>query len=220
MLHGNWISTNRMKALLTIGFSILLATAAFGQNKKYNVAPDVVANVKHEQGSKIFQVLMAGVEVLELELTQPADAVYQIKTADYNFDGFKDFAFTSVAPVSGIHIFEIFLYHDDANTFEALEVPNGICETFGNVRVMPGTREMKSSCRTGSVKTSSDTYRWTGRYDLELVGSKDNTGETLKEIADEKDEKKLEKKEQLQEKREDLKQRKQEKKEEREDDDD
>lgn len=184
------------------------------------VANGLPATVKHEEGSKIVQVVMPGVEVIELELSQPPANLFQIKAADYNFDGYKDFAFVSMNQASGIQAYDIFLYHEDAKTFEQLDVPDGVCESFGNVRLTPSTMTFKSSCRGGNAKSSVDTYRWSSPFNLELVSSKDNTMEAQQEAAAEKAEKKAEKTGARQEVREEAAEKRKVRREEKEDGDD
>lgn len=79
------------------GILLLSATgagfSAFSQTKKLIIATGLQASISHTEGSKTVQVLMPGVEAIELELSQPPGTNFQIRTADYNFDGYKDFAF-------------------------------------------------------------------------------------------------------------------------------
>ena len=203
-------------------FTLLLAALGAGvsaQTKKITVAPGVIANVVHEPGSSALKVLIPGVEEIELELTQPASNTFLIKTADYNGDGFKDFAFTSKDPIPGAPtLYDIYLYHPLEKTFEALEMPEAVCPQFSNVRVNPADKTLRSSCRSGT-KSSMDIFRWADAYSLELVKSVDNSKEAQEEVAEEKAEQKADKAEQRKDVRENRAEQRKARKEETEEDD-
>lgn len=190
------------------------------QTKKYQIAPGIGATIIHNADTRLVQVLMAGVETIELELPQGPETQYQIKCMDFNFDGYKDFALVSVNQSTGTQVYEIFIYHYDEKTFEALEVPGGICEVFGNVRLNPGEKTLKSSCHAGP-KSSADIFHWASAFNLEFVKSVDNSKEAQTEKSEEKAELKTEKAEEKedmkQEKQEDRKDKKEKKKEDKED---
>lgn len=179
--------------------TLALAGLAFGaaaQTKKITVAQGITANVVHEPGSKSVKVLVPGVEEMDLDLTQPGANTFLIKTADYNGDGFKDFAMTSRDPMPGSPtVYDIYLYHPMDKTFEALELPEAVCQQFSNVRVNLSDRTLRSSCRAGN-KSSMDIFRWADNFSLELVKSVDNSKEAQEEAAEEKEEKKADKAEQ------------------------
>ena len=188
----------------------LCTLQANAQSKKYPIATGLYATVNHKEGSKSVQVLIQGVEIIELDLSQSPNNNFLIKTADYNFDGYKDFAFTSKDATPGAAtIYDIFLYHPTEKTFEALEVPEGACEAFGNVRVSMADKTIRASCRTGA-KASLDVYGWTDAFTLDLVKSNDNGADAQAEKADEKADKKASKLEEMREKREQLKEEKEE----------
>ena len=207
-----------MKLIFCLLCAALVSTAAAGQSKKLLIAHGLQATINHSAGSRTVQVLIPGVEIIELDLEQPVQPAYQIRTADYNYDGFRDFAFVAVNQASGTQGYEIFLYHPEDKSFEALDVPDGICGRFGNVRLSAGNRTLKSSCRSGG-KSSTDIYKWSSPFSLELVSSKDNTAETLGEAAEEKAELKAEKAGQRKEIRDERLEQRKEKREEREDED-
>lgn len=173
-----------------------LCTGAAAQTKKLAVAPGVSANIVHEPGSAIVKVLIPGVEEIELELTQSASNTFLIKSADYNGDGFKDFAMTSKDATPGAPtLYDIYLYHPLEKTFEALELPEGVCQHFSNVRLNAADRTLRSSCRSGT-KSSMDIFRWADAFTLVLTKSVDNSAEAQQEVAEEKADQKAEKAEQ------------------------
>ncbi len=192
---------------------------AAAQTKKLQIAPGLAATINHAQGSPGVQVLIPGVETIELDLGQPISAAYQIKAADYNFDGLKDFAFVAVNQTTGTQTYDIFIYHPEDKSFEALESPGGICERFGNVRLSAGDKTLRSSCRAG-VKSSMDIFKWTGRYALELVKSTDNSAEAQQEAAESKAEQKAEKADSRKDAREEKEEQRKDRKEAKEDDED
>src|ERR1043165_9800249 len=163
-----------MKTLLTA----LIALTAFSvnaQTKKLQITNGLTATIGHAQGSKTVQVLIPGVETIELDLSQPAGNTFLIKTADYNFDGYKDFAFTSkdAANPAGPTLYDLYIYNPQEKTFEAPENPGGACGQFSNIRLNAADKTLRSSCRSGS-KTSVDVYKWVTPSSLELVKSIDN----------------------------------------------
>jgi hypothetical protein len=164
---------------------------------------------------------MPGVEAIDLELTQPVENTFLIKTADYNFDGFKDFAFTSkdAANPAAPTVYDIYIYNPQEKTFEAPENPGGVCGQFGNIRLNAADKTLRSSCRSGN-KTSVDIFRWVTANTLELTKSTDNSLEAQQDVAEEKAEQKAEKADQRKEVREEKADRRKEKKDEREDKDD
>jgi hypothetical protein len=197
---------------------VLSAFSLQAQTKKIQIAPGLAANVQHVPGSPGVQVLIPGVETIELDLSMPLAGSYLIQTADYNFDGQKDFAFVGVNVAGGTQVYDIFLYHPADKSFEALDVPGGICERFGNVRLNAADKTLRSSCRSGT-KSSMDIFRWANPFALELVSSKDNSTDAQQEAAELKAEQKAEKQDVRKEVREDKLDRKKERKEEREDED-
>lgn len=199
---------------LVLFLLILLSVGARAQTKKYRVDPVVEAVVKHQEGASTIQVLLLGHEPIELDLTQPGSNVFQIKTADYNFDGFKDFAFVSVESTTGSMAYDVFLYHPADKSFEALEAPGGVCEGLSNVRLSIADKTLKSTCKSGS-KPSQDIFKWTGQFSLELERSVNNSADAQREKATEKTEYKMEK----QEEKVDRKEQRQSEKEDREDED-
>lgn len=205
-----------MMQRFSLVFLVMMVDSVFAQAqmKKYRVDQATEATVKHKEGAPTIQVLMLGQEPIELDLTQPGENIFQIKTADYNFDGFKDFAFVSIDATTGSQTYDIFLYNNIEKSFEALEAPAGVCEGLHNVRLSLADKTLKSTCKSGT-KTSSDIYKWTSQFALELVKSVDNSAETQKEKAAEKAESKKEK---LEEKADKKEQRKAEKEEQDEDD--
>lgn len=218
---GNWYKLCSAQRMKSIFLTIALAGSALGadaQTKKMQIRAGLPATINHAVGSNTVQVLIPGVETIELDLSQPVAATYQIKMADYNFDGQKDFAFVAVNQTSGTQVYDIFLYRPEDKSFEALDVPGGVCERFGNVRLAAGEKTLRSSCRSG-LKSSTDIFKWTSPFSLELVRSTDNSTEAQQEAAELKSEKKAEKADVRKEVREDKQERKKERKEEREDDD-
>jgi hypothetical protein len=184
-----------MKTILSFLAVALCVNAGFAQTKKLAISPSISATIQHAPGARTVQVLIPGVEVIELDLTQPGDAVFIIKTADYNFDGYKDFAFTSrdAAVPAAPTRYDIFLYHAEEKTFEPLEAEGGVCEGLSNVRVSVADKSLRSSCRAGTPKSSTDIYRWDSPFSLTLVKSIDNSAETMTEKAEEKADLKAEK---------------------------
>ena len=208
-LFPNFIS---MKYFLAVVVA-LCTFQANAQSKKYPIATGLYATVNHKEGSKSVQVLMQGVETIELDLSQSPNNTFLIKTSDYNFDGYKDFAFTSKDAAPGAPtIYDIFLYHPTEKSFEALEVPEGACEVFANVRVNVADKTIRASCRTGT-KASLDVYGWTDAFTLDLVKSNDNGADAQADKADEKADRKASKLEELRDKREQIKEQKEEKEE-------
>ncbi|MEO6833462.1 MAG: hypothetical protein ABI378_12835, partial [Chitinophagaceae bacterium] len=181
--------------------------------------------VKHQEGASTIQVLLVGQEPIELDLTQPGSNVFQIKTADYNFDGFKDFAFVSVDATTGSQTYDIFLYNSAERSFEALEAPTGVCDGLHNVRLSIADKTLKSTCKSGT-KSSQDIYKWTSQFALELEKSIDNSTEAQSEKAADKadlkkemQEEKVDKKEQRQSEEVDKKDQRQSEKEDKGDED-
>jgi hypothetical protein len=208
-----------MKSLF-FSLAVILSTINVqAQVKKYLIIPGVQASINHAAGSPTVQVLIPGVETIELDLSQPISATYQIKTADYNFDGQKDFAFVAVNQISGTQIYDIFIYRPDDKSFEALELPGGVCERFGNVRLTAADKTLRSSCKSGT-KSSTDIFKWGNAYALELIQSTDNSAEAQQEAAEMKSEQKTEKEETRKDVREEKTERKKERKEAKEDEDD
>ena len=207
-----------MKPITILLLAVLSISAASAQTKKYQVATGISAQISHAPNTATVEVAMPGVELISLDLAQPVAPTYLIKTNDYNFDGYKDFALVAVNQATGNQLYDIYLYHPADKTFETLEVPGGVCDRFGNVRISAGDKTLRSSCRAVS-KSSMDIFKYTDPFSLELVKSTDNSRETLQEVAEEKAEKKADKSDVRKEKREELQDRKKEKKEEREDDD-
>lgn len=190
-----------VKPILLVPCLFILGTIqSAAQSKKYAIAPGLSAEIAHTQGSKALSVKLSGVETIELDLTQPADGVFQIKSADYNFDGFKDFAFTEVANPGAIHPYDIYLYHPLEKTFELLERPDGACEFLGNVRINKQDKTLRSSCRSGT-KTSMDIFSWADSYSLNLMKSVDHGDEAQAIEAEVKAAQKEEKAEERKEKR-------------------
>lgn len=204
-----------MKALLTILLSATALSAA-AQSKKLQITNGLTANINHAQGSKTVQVLIPGVEAIELDLTQPVTNTFMIKTADYNFDGYKDFAFTSkdASLPNAPTVYDIFLYNPQEKVFEAPENPGGACGQFSNIRLNAADKTLRSSCRSGT-KTSTDIFRWVTPFSLELTKSTDNSMEAQQEIAEEKAEKKQERTEQRQDEKEERTEQRQNKREQR-----
>lgn len=199
--------------------SLGLGLSAAAQTKKITIAPGVTANVVHEPGASVVKVLIPGVEEIELELTQPAANTFMIKTADYNGDGFKDFAFTSKDPIPGSPVlYDIYLYHPMEKVFETLELPEAVCQHFSNVRVNAADKTLRSTCRAGT-KSSMDIFRWADAYSLELVKSVDNSAEAQQEAAEEKADVKAAKAEKRKDMKEDRTEQRKAKKEELEEED-
>jgi hypothetical protein len=197
---------------------LLIAVSMQAQTKKIQIAPGLSASIQHVPGSPGVQVLIPGVETIELDLSQPLANSYQIKAADYNFDGHKDFAFVGINAAGGTQIYDIFLYHPADKSYEALEVPGGICERFGNVRLTVADKTLRSSCRSGG-KSSMDIFKWVGPYNLELLKSKDNSTDAQQEAAELKAEQKAEKEDVRKDVREEKLDRKKERKEKYDEDD-
>lgn len=207
-----------MRLLLLI--ALLCAAASLSaQTKKLTIATGLQATINHAEGSKTVQVLLPGVETIELDLTQPGATAFQIKAADYNFDGYKDFAFVGLNVATGIQVYDIFLYHPADKSFEALEYTGGVCEALGNVRLNAGDKTLRSSCKANG-KTSTDVFRWTTPFAIELTKSIDNSAEKQQETAEEKAEKKAEKADTRKEIREEKAEKRKDRKEEREEKDD
>jgi hypothetical protein len=182
-----------MKSLLTILFAGL-ALGASAQTKKLQITNGLAATISHAQGSKTVQLLIPGVEAIDLDLTQSPGNTFLIKTADYNFDGYKDFALTSkdASNPAAPTVYDIYIYNPQDKTFEAPENPGGVCGQFSNIRLNAGDKTLRSSCRTGN-KTSLDIFRWVTPFSLELTKSTDNSQEAQQEASEEKAEKKQEK---------------------------
>lgn len=208
-----------MKPLLSL-LLLCLASSAFAQTKKYLVTAGLQATVKHDEGSNTVQVLLPGVDAIELDLSQPAGHSFVIKTADYNFDGYKDFAFTSRDPsdMMAPTVFDIFIYHPDEQTFEAPENPGGVCGQFSNVRLNAGDKTLRSSCRSGN-KSSTDVFRWVTPYSLELASSVDHSAEAQQERAEQKADEKADKQDARRDAREERNDKRQQKREDKDDDD-
>jgi hypothetical protein len=197
----------------------ILATftlSASAQTKKLLVANGITATIRHTAGSKTVQVLMPGVEAIDLELSQSAANAFLIKTADYNFDGYKDFAFAGkdASVPDAPTVFDIFLYNPQDKAFEAPENPGGACGQFSNIRLNAADKTLRSSCRSGT-RTSTDVFRWVTPFSLELTKSIDNSTEAQQEAAEEKMEKKQEKAGQREDEKEEKKEQRQNKREQR-----
>lgn len=193
-----------MKKILAFLAAALCMHTASAQTKKLAITPTLSATVQHAPGASTVQVLIPGVEVIELDLTQPGDAAFVIKTADYNLDGCKDFAFTSrdaAVPAAPLR-YDIFLYHPEEKTFEALEVDGGVCESLTAVRVSAADKTLRVSCRAGTPKSSTDIYRWDSPYTLTLLKSIDNSADAAADLAEEKADAKAERSGQRQDARE------------------
>lgn len=180
-------------------FSLLLITAATAgsvdaQTKKLAITPTLSANINHAQGSNTVQVLIPGVEAIELDIAQSAGNTFVIKTADYNFDGCKDFALAGRDPLNPAAplVYDIYLYNPQEKAFEAVENPGGACGQFSNVRLAAADKTLRSSCKSGN-KTSVDIFKWVTPFSLELTKSTDNSTEAQGDAAEEKAEKKAEK---------------------------
>lgn len=178
-------------------FSLLLAAIAGGaaaQTKKLAITPGLNANINHVLGSKTVQVLIPGVETIELDITQNAASTFLIKTADYNFDGAKDFALAGRDPMNPAApmVYDIYLYNPKEKTFEAPENPGGACGQFSNVRLNAADKTLRSSCKSGT-KTSTDIFKWVTPFSLELTKSVDNSAEAQQDAAEEKADKKADK---------------------------
>jgi hypothetical protein len=185
-----------MKKIIVVVSAVFSLAPAFAQSKKLLITPTLSASIQHAPGAATVDVLIPGVETISLDLTQPGDATFLIKTADYNADGYKDFAFTSKAEPTTPTRYDIFLYHPEEKTFEAVELPgDGVCENLTNVRATAADKTLRVSC-PGAGKTSTDIYRWETPYSLTLVKSTDNSAETAAERAAEKADAKAEKSEQ------------------------
>ncbi len=204
-------------------FSLLLAAITGGvaaQTKKLIITTGVSANINHVLGSKTVQVLIPGVETIDLDISQNAANTFGIKTADYNFDGAKDFALAGRDPLNPAAplVYDIYLYNPKEKTFEALENPGGACGQFSNVRLNAADKTLRSSCRSGT-KTSTDIFKWVTPYSLELAKSTDNSAETQQEMAEEKADKKADKADTKKEAREEKADRRKEQKEQKDTDD-
>ncbi len=200
---------------------LALSMSAMAQTKKLQITPGLAATISHAVGSKTVQVLIPGVEAIELDLTQNGSNAFLIKTADYNFDGAKDFAFTSkdAANPAAPTVYDIFLYNPQEKTFEAPENPGGVCGVFSNVRLNAADKTLRSSCKSGT-KTSVDIFRWVTPFSLELTKSTDNSAEAQQEVAEDKADKKAEKTDSRKDARDEKADQRKVKKEEREDKDD
>lgn len=199
-----------LKTIVLLSVLSLPGAGAYAQAKKYTIAPGLIAEVAHIQGSIAVTVKIPGVEQIDVDISQPADGIYQIKTADYNFDGFKDFAFVGTNGTTGMHVYDIFLYHPADRTFESLEVSDGACEVFGNVRTNPAEKTLRSSCKSGK-KSSLDVYKWADAFTLQLVKSTDNSADAQADAAEEKATNKEEQADKRKEKRELIKEKREEK---------
>jgi len=204
------------KAALLLISSCIYSISAFAQAKKYTVSEGISAQISHMQGNSTIDVVIPGVDKMSLDLQQPGTGIFQIKTTDYNFDGYKDFAFVGANAEGSIQVYDIFLYNPTEGGFEALEVPDGACEFFGNVRLSPAEKTLRSSCRNGN-KSSQDVFKWTTPFGLELVKSEDNSTDAAGEIAEEKADQKAEKAAQRKEKREEISEQRKDRKAQKED---
>ncbi len=193
---------SKSAALTLLALSLCLYSQA--QSKKYTVTAGLSAQISHTQGKGTVEVAIPGVELMNLDLTQPSNGVFQIKTSDYNFDGYKDFAFVGVNTATGTQVYDIYLYHPADGVFEALEIADGACDAFGNVRTNATDKTLRSSCKKGN-KSSQDMYKWTSQFTLELISSTDNSTEALTDEIEDKAEKKADKAEQRKDKRDELK---------------
>ncbi|MBS1615845.1 MAG: hypothetical protein JST06_06960 [Bacteroidetes bacterium] len=210
-----------MKPLLLL-LLLCLTLHATAQTKKYAIQPGLMALVQHAAGSNTVQVSLPGVDLIELDLTQPPTHSFQIKTADFNFDGFKDFAFTSRDPaaVAAPVVYDIYLYNADEKSFESPEYPDGaVCGLFSNVRLNAGDKTLRSSCRSGN-KTSTDVFRWETPFSLTLLSSVDHSAEHQQEQSEERADRKAEKKDARREARNAREEQRQEQREERKNDED
>ncbi|MBS1643895.1 MAG: hypothetical protein JST36_02565 [Bacteroidetes bacterium] len=193
--------------------ALLCTITLSAQTKKYRVDALTEVQVQHRPGAGTIQVVQMGQEPIELDLTQPGTNTFQIKTADYNFDGFKDFAFVSTDPATGSQAYDIFLFYPEDRSFESLEAPPGVCEGWNNVRLSIADKTLKNTCKTGG-KTSSDLFKWTSQFSLEHLKSTDNTQEAQQErtaqkaeLKADKQEEKAEQKQQQQDRRQDRRER-------------
>jgi hypothetical protein len=207
-----------MKPLLTL-LLLSLALPAVAQTKKYLIKPGLQATVKHAEGSHIVQVLLPGVDVIELDVSQPPSHSFLIKAADYNFDGYKDFALTSRDPADMMAptVFDIYLYNPEEQSFEAPENPGGVCGQFSNIRLNAAEKTLRSSCRSGN-KSSTDVFRWVTPFSLELASSVDNSADAQQERAEEKADRKADKSDARKEVREERSEKRQQKRDERDED--
>ncbi len=183
-----------MKKVASLLLLAAIAGGAAAQTKKLAITPALSANINHVLGTNTVQVLIPGVETIELELTQSTNNTFTIKTADYNFDGNKDFAFAGRDPLNPAapSVYDIYLYNPQDKTFEAPENPGGACGQFSNVRLNAADKTLRSSCKSGS-KMSVDIFKWVTPFSLELTKSTDNSAEAQGEAAEEKAEQKTEK---------------------------
>jgi hypothetical protein len=203
-----------MRTFILLAAALIAGSSTFAQNKKIPVAPGITASVNHQPGSPTIQVLIPGVETIELDLNGPVAETYQIKVLDFNFDGQKDFAFVAVNQSTGMQPYDIFLYRPAEKTFEALEVPGGVCERFANVRLNASEKTLRSSCKAGT-KTSLDTYVWKDQFTLELKSSVDHSLEAQEDAADQSADEKAEKAEKRAATKEEVEEKKKAKKEEK-----
>jgi len=201
-----------LKAVLPGFLWCACSMTGLAQSKKFVVSEGITAQISHSQGNSTVEVAIPGMDKMSLDLTQPGDGIFQIKTTDYNFDGYKDFAFVSTNPTPGsIPVYDIYLYHPADGGFETLEVPDGICDAFGNVRISAADKSLRSSCRSGA-KTSQDVYKWADAFTLVLINSIDNSTDTQADQSEEKEERKSEKAGQRKDKRDELKEQREDRK--------
>jgi hypothetical protein len=60
-----------MKTILSLLAAALCINAGYAQTKKLAITPTLSATIQHAPGARTVQVLIPGVEVIELDLTQP-----------------------------------------------------------------------------------------------------------------------------------------------------
>ena len=84
---------------------------------------------------------------------------------DYNFDGFTDIAVSSPDMGMGVYqVFNIFLYQPKTKNFKALDdtkfdFSHSKCTGFTDIKLIPNTQQMTSSCR-GGARWWTDLYQF------------------------------------------------------------
>lgn len=77
-----------------------------------------------------------------------------LEVADYNFDGYQDFACYRTDDGMGVYtIYQIFLYERINEQFKLLQIPsvyNPNCDEFCDIKIDKKNKTMQSSCRAGA----------------------------------------------------------------------
>nr|WP_315221164.1 hypothetical protein [uncultured Flavobacterium sp.] len=91
---------------------------------------------------------------------------------DYNFDGFKDFAFYRLDDGMGVYsIYQIFIYNHKNQTFAKLKISSNCdpkCDEFCDVQINKKQKTFESSCR-GGAQWHTDVWKFDKNNNLLLL---------------------------------------------------